>query len=371
MFPELFHAHNFSNAIEKVKAKSLADVEGALHRAFSGNPTDFNDYLAFVSPSAAKYLETMASIAQSITMQRFGKTMQLFMPLYLSNECRSSCLYCGFSFENKIPRKTLKFEELRIEAELISQKGINHILILTGEDYSHTPVEYISDCIQILKEYFSSVAIEVYPLEVAEYEKLINAGADGLVLYQETYDPVAYKKFHIRGVKKDMEYRLSGPDRGGLAGFRKIGLGALLGLSNALGEMYFIGLHAQYMFRKYWRSSIQISLPRMRPAQGDFHSIIPVPDPEFVQYILALRIFLPDAGIVLSTRENPDLRDNLAGIAITTMSAGSRTEPGGYQDSGALEQFATEDKRDVSEIMKMLSDKGIDPVLKDFDRVLS
>ena len=331
---------------------------------------DFEDYLSLVSPEAQYFLEEMATLAAQFTKERFGNTIQIYVPLYLSNECRSSCLYCGFSFENKIPRTTLNQVQLRKEAEILSSKGYQHILILTGEDYSKTPITYIRDSILILREYFSSLSIEIYPLDIPDYKIFIESGADGLALYQETYDKEIYKKYHIRGVKKNMEYRLNGPDRGGIAGFRKLGIGALLGLSNPLGEMYFLGLHASHLFKNYWRSQIQISLPRMRPAEGDFSGVIPVPDRDFVRYLLALRLHFPDLGLVLSTRESPSLRDNLIGLGITQMSAGSKTEPGGYQGVDALEQFQTEDKRSLHELMDVVRKKGYDPVLKDFDRAI-
>jgi 2-iminoacetate synthase len=292
------------------------------------------------------------------------------MPMYLSNECRSSCLYCGFSFENKITRKTLTQEEIQKEAEIISAKGICHILILTGEAYSKTPLDYLIDAVKLLKKYFSSVSIEVYPMDTQDYLQLINAGVDGLTLYQETYDKETYKKYHLRGVKRDMDYRLNGPDRGGLAGFRKIGIGALLGLSNPLGEMFFVGLHASHLMEKYWRTSLQISLPRMRPAEGDFHAVIPVNDREFIRFIFAIRIYFKDTSIALSTREGERLRNNLIGLGITSMSAESKTEPGGYAGSGALEQFETEDKRSVADVMHQIKVKGLDPILKDFDRAI-
>ncbi|MBK8393898.1 MAG: 2-iminoacetate synthase ThiH [Leptospiraceae bacterium] len=367
VFLEKFKLHDFSKSIDIVNAKSKKDVEITLTRLIHSEKLDFSDFISLISPSADFYLEEMASFSKEITEERFGKTILMYMPMYLSNECRSSCLYCGFSFENKIRRKTLSFEEIRLEAEIISQKGIRHILILTGEDYSKTPISYLISSVKILKEYFHSVSIEVYPMDTEDYAQLIDAGVDGLALYQETYDSETYKKYHLRGVKKDMNYRLNGPDRGGIAGFRKIGIGALLGLSNPIGEMYFLGLHATYLLKEYWRTSLQVSLPRMRPTVSDFHQVIPVSDREFLRFIFAIRLYFKDAGIVLSTRENEKLRNNLLGLGITSMSAESKTEPGGYSGSGALEQFETEDKRNVQDVMRYIREKGYDPVLKDFD----
>jgi 2-iminoacetate synthase len=294
VFLDVYNQHDFKSSIELVRAKSRLDVEIVLNKVITSERLEFTDYLALISPNADPYLEGMASLSKEITEERFGKTIQMYMPMYLSNECRSSCVYCGFSFENKIKRKTLNMDEIRKEAEIISAKGIQHILILTGEDYSKTPLSYLIKAVEILKEYFSSVSIEIYPMDTIDYSQLISKGVDGLALYQETYDRDTYKKYHLRGVKKDIEYRLNGPDRGGLAGFRKIGIGALLGLSDPLGEMFFLGLHASYLLKNYWQTSLQISLPRMRPAEGDFHEVISVTDREFLRFIFAFRIYFKD-----------------------------------------------------------------------------
>jgi 2-iminoacetate synthase len=368
-FLNIFHSIEFQNAIDEIHSKEKRDVEIALHNSYLKR-LEWGDYLALISPQADLYLEEMANISKEITLERFGKTIQIYVPLYLSNECRSSCLYCGFSFENKIKRITLTEPQIRKEAEILSKKGYRHILILTGEDYSKTPIEYIMKSVEVLREYFSSISIEIYPLDTEDYKKIIASGSDGLALYQETYDKEIYKMYHIRGVKKNMEYRLDAPDRGGTAGFRRIGIGALLGLSNPLGEMYYLGLHASHLLKNFWKSQIQISLPRMRPAEGDFSDITPVTDREFVRFITAIRIYFRDVGIILSTRESPRFRDNLVGLGVTQMSAGSKTEPGGYQGVKALEQFQTEDKRTLEEIQEMIRKKGFDPVLKDYDRAI-
>lgn len=370
MYTEIFDEISFRDAGEIVRSKTKEDAENALHKSASKLPLTFEDYVSLISPSASVYLEPMAYRAQEIKKERFGNTIQLYMPLYLSNECRSSCLYCGFSYENKIPRKTLNEVEIRQEAEILRKKGIRHLVVLTGEDYGKTNLEYIANAVSILKESFDSIAIEIYPLDTEPYKTLIESGAEALVVYQETYDPEVYAENHYRGIKKNMRYRLDAPDRGGKAGFRRIGLGALLGLSDPLGELYKLGEHAKYLMKEYWRTSFQVSLPRMRPAAGDFQKIIPVSDKEFVRYLFALRISFPDVGLVLSTRESKTLRDNLATLGITHMSVESKTEPGGYSDSGALKQFEIEDNRTIPELVSVLKNLGLDPVFKDFDRAL-
>ncbi len=370
MYTELFEKTSFETGSQIIRSKTKEDVERALHRASLGVSLDFEDYLSLVSPSASSYLEPMAFLSKEIKKERFGNIIQLFMPLYLSNECRSSCLYCGFSYENKIPRKTLTEEEIRKEAEVLQSKGIRHLVILTGEDYSKTNLNYILRAISILREFFDSIAIEIYPLDTDDYRTVIDSGVEALIVYQETYDPEVYAENHYRGIKKNMRYRLEAPDRGGKAGFRRIGLGALLGLSDPLGEMFKLGEHAKYLMGEYWKTSFQISLPRMRPAAGEFQKILPVSNRDFVRYLFALRISFPDIGLVLSTRESANLRDHLSLLGITSISVESKTEPGGYSNSGALKQFEIEDDRSVSEIVSSLKKSGLDPVFKDFDRAL-
>lgn len=367
MYTELFDRSGFSEIRDRVLSKGKVDVESALHSSFSERALSFEEYLALVSPEADSYMEEMAERALHWTRKRFGRIVSLYMPLYLSNTCRSSCVYCGFSFENKIPRKTLSEKEIREEAVAVRSKGIRHILILTGEDYSETNLEYLRAAVRILREYFDSISMEIYPMEKENYEILIQEGVEALVVYQETYDPETYVRYHLRGMKKNMRYRLEAPDRGGLAGFRRIGIGALLGLSDPYGEMFRLGEHAKYLSKEYWRTTIQISLPRMRPAEGEFEPTIFVSDREYVRFLFALRLFLPDCGLVQSTRESIRLRDHLAGMPITQMSVESRTDPGGYSGGSELKQFEIEDTRKIPEFVEMLKKKGIETVYKDFD----
>ena len=370
-FSELHSSLNTNQIKDKLASVNDTEILITLEKAKAKLKLDFNDYLNLISPQAIFYLEELAQIAKQITEERFGKTIQLFMPMYLSNHCRSSCLYCGFSFENKIKRKTLSEEEIHSEAQALFKKGIKHILILTGEDYSNTSIEYIKKAIIILKEYFPSISIEIYPLNTNEYEELISAGADSLILYQETYLEEVYKKYHIRGVKKNMEYRLNGPDRGAKANFRKIGLGALLGLADPFVELYFLGRHAEHLLKNYWKTNIQFSLPRMRPNASNFNEIILISDKLFLQFIFALRIYFQDSPIILSTRESRKIRNNLIGLGVTTYSAESRTDPGGYSIGDELVQFEIEDNRSLNEIIDLIRSKGYDPVIKDFDKSLT
>jgi 2-iminoacetate synthase len=359
------HASNRSGKVVPAahSGYSTDDARRALD-AEPGRLTD-EELKALLSPAADPLLEEIAVRARDITRRRFGNTIQLYAPLYLSNECRSSCTYCGFSHENRIRRKTLTEEEILREADYLYREGIRHILLLTGEDYHHTPLSYISGAASLIGDRFASIGVEVYPLKEEEYATLRNSGVDSLTVYQETYDPERYAEVHRRGVKKRMRFRLECPDRGGAAGMRRIAIGALLGLSDPAAEVYMVARHARHLMRNYWRTQISVSLPRLRFAEG-FEKVPGIPDRMFVRLLSALRLYLPDAGILLSTRETPGMRDNLAGLCVTTMSAGSRTDPGGYTGESGSRQFDIEDTRSVSAIRAMLIKRGLDPVCVDW-----
>ncbi len=352
---------------------SSRDVEAAL----SAEPGQLSgrQLMSLLSPVADEYLEDMARIARDVTRKRFGNVILLYAPLYLSNECRSGCTYCGFSNENDIERVTLSIEEAVKDSSVLYERGIRHILLLTGEDLKNAPVSYIGEVSSKLSQKFPGIGIEVYPLKEDEYSILRRKGVDSLTLYQETYDPHAYKTHHLRGMKTRMEYRLDAPDRAGRAGFRKIGIGSLLGLSDPAAEMFFTAIHAKYLMKHYWRTQVLIGFPRLRPASG-LGNVPVLPDRMFVRFMNAMRIFLPDAGLVLSTRESRRMRDNMAGICITQMSAASRTDPGGYgsepasDDTPAGEQFHVEDDRSVEEITAMLEARGLEPVFVDWSSLM-
>jgi 2-iminoacetate synthase len=329
----------------------------------------FEDFAILISPAAGPFLENIAQRAQVYTRRRFGQTMQLFAPLYLSNECTNVCVYCGFNRKNRIKRKTLSVDEIKREAAGLQQRGFNHILLVCGEAPSAVSLAFLEDAIRIFHDNFASVSLEIYPQEKEEYRRLMRAGADGLVLYQETYLPLAYSVFHPSGKKADFSGRLQAMENAGAAGFHRLGIGALLGLAPWRQDALRLARHAAYLQDRYWRSFLTVSFPRLREAPGNFTVPFPVSDTELVQLICALRLFLPDAGMVLSTRESPWFRDHLAGIGITSFSAESKTAPGGYAEaSEAGEQFHISDSRPLVEIKAMLSEKGFDPVSKDWDR---
>jgi len=350
----------------------LAEIEAmtpvAVQRALASEQLDNRDFMALLSPAAENFLEEMAQKAHAITLRRFGRTILLYAPIYLSNECHNGCLYCGFSVHNKVPRRTLTLDEIERDALILHSQGFRHILLLTGEAPGMIGNDFIAAAAQRIRPLFSSIGIEVYPMETDGYRAMVEAGIDALTIYQETYDPELYAHLHPSGRKRDYRFRLETPERGGAAGLRRIGLGFLLGLGNFRSEAFFAGLHGRYLAHHYWRTLLTVSFPRLRPAEGGFQPPNPVSDRQFVQLMCAMRLLLHDAGLVLSTRESAELRDNLLPLGITQMSAGSCTAPGGYaeQDS-ATEQFAIDDDRTPAEIAEVLRSHGYDPVWKDWD----
>ena len=328
-----------------------------------------DDFARLLNPDmSAEQLERMALRAQQITRQRFGRTILLYAPLYLSNECLNGCLYCGFNAENELPRKTLNFKEVEREARHLHGQGFRHLLLLTGEAPQSADVDYLEQAVKVVKPYCGSISIEVFPMSTADYGRMVAAGVDGLTLYQETYDQQLYQSLHPYGPKSDYDYRLLAPERAGEAGMRRIGIGSLLGLGNSLSDLFYSGLHARYLMKCFWKTLVTLSFPRLRPAPGGFTPQHVVSDRQLTQFICALRLLLPDAGLVLSTRESAALRDNLLPLGITQMSAGSCTAPGGYgehSDEGG--QFRINDDRSPAEIEQLLKAAGYDPVWKDWD----
>ncbi|GIV30358.1 MAG: thiamine biosynthesis protein ThiH [Bacteroidia bacterium] len=353
-----------SNEIEKID-------DARVERALAAKYRNLEDFMALLSPAAVKYLPYMLQEAGQITAQRFGKTVQIFIPMYLSNTCTNICTYCGFSFSNKLPRKILTKHEIEKEIEYIKQWPFEHILLVTGEDNHKVGVEYLLDVLPLFKQNFSQVSIEVQPLDTEEYEKLHQAGVYAVLVYQETYHESTYKKVHPKGKKSNIRFRLETPDRIGRAGMHKIGLGVLLGLDDWRADSYFNALHIDYLQNRYWKAKYSVSFPRIRPHEGD-KNFVPqnVTDKNLVQLIAAYRLWNPDLELSLSTRENKNIRDNAFMFGITSMSAFSKTNPGGYAvEPDALEQFSTEDQRKPEEIARMIQEKGYDPVWKDWDFV--
>ena len=344
-------------------------------------------------PKTDAELEAMAQASQSLTLKHFGRAMRLFAPLYLSNECINSCKYCGFARENAILRVTLDIGQVLNEARHLTKEGFRNILLVAGEHPKFVSNGYLEQCVKTLTAEIPGISLEVGPMETADYIPLVKAGAEGLVVYQETYHRPTYAEMHTFGPKKDFDWRLDCPERAYDAGFRRIGIAPLFGLWEWREEALSLAFHAEYLFKKCWKAHLTLSLPRLRPAAGNFHPRFHMSDRDFVQLVCALRITFPQAGLVLSTRESATLRDALVPLGITMMSAGSHTEPGGYTGQGketlhqtvrgkkvegeilppdaiATEQFAIADVRSAEDIAAVLRRKGFEPVWKDWDKAI-
>lgn len=355
-----FNSFDFEGFFNQAKA---SDIERILHQESLSEL----DFLLLLSREAFKHIEALAQKAHQVTLRNFGRAVYLYAPLYLSNYCENDCVYCGFKRSNAITRKKLTFTELTQEAKQIAGTGIRQILLLTGESRAQSPVAYIKECVSLLREYFSSVSIEIYPLHTNEYAELIAAGVDGLTIYQETYDEQLYSKLHLKGPKSDYHFRLDSPQRAAEARMRQLNIGALLGLSEFRKEVFLIGLHAYWLQQHFPGAEIGVSLPRIQPQIGNFSPEHPLNDRDLTQALIAVRIFMPRAGITISTRENSLLRNNLIGLGVTRLSAGSRTEVGGYALLEKTEgQFEISDHSSVDEVRQMVYQKGYQPVFKDW-----
>jgi 2-iminoacetate synthase len=366
-FKDIFAQYKWEDIKDFIYSTKPHQVKEVLQK----NELTPNDFAILISPAAKTFLPQMIQKSQYLTRQRFGKNIWLFAPLYLSNECKNICTYCGFSFNNKIPRKTLNDNEIRQEAEFLKKKGFEHVLIVTGEDNQNVHVDYLSNAIDILKNYFSNISIEVQPLEYEEYQLLAQKNIYAVLVYQETYNINNYKQYHPKGKKNNFYYRLETPDRIGKAEIHKIGLGVLLGLEDWRVDSFFTALHLNYLQKKYWKSRFSISFPRIRPAIGAIQENIHIQDEELKQLVCAYRIFNPDVELSLSTRERAEFRDELVDIGFTTMSAESKTNPGGYTiEPTSLEQFEIDDHRSLEEIIQVLKNKGLEAVFKDWEYAL-
>ncbi|MGA2603797.1 MAG: 2-iminoacetate synthase ThiH [Verrucomicrobiia bacterium] len=379
---------------------TLTDVESALARSeASGKRVSLTDFAALISPVAAQphYLEAMAQRSHDLTVKHFGRVMRFFAPLYVSNECINVCKYCGFSRDNPILRVTLTVDQVVAEARYLREQGFRHILLVAGEHPHFVSEHYLRDCVARLHPEWPSISLEVGPLETAQYTPIVQAGGEGLVVYQETYDRAVYDAMHVSGPKKDFSWRLETPERAYAAGCKRLGIGALLGLAPWRAEAIALAAHAAYLLKKCWMAQLTISAPRLRPAAGEFEPLVNMTDRELVQFVCALRIAFPEVGLVLSTRESAKLRDHLIPLGITLMSAGSHTEPGGYTGQGreklhltkggrmvrpdlpmiqsegehATVQFEIADERSPAEVAARLQQLKYEPVWKDWEGALN
>lgn len=364
-FKHTFEQYSWDSIQEKIYKTTSKEVEQALAKS----KRNLDDFLVLISPAAQPYLEQMAQLSHELTKKRFGKTIQMYAPLYLSNECQNICTYCGFSLDNKIKRKTLTDSEIKLEAEALKKAGFDHVLLVTGEANYTVNINYFLNAIDQIKEQFSIISVEVQPLSTEEYEQLHQAGVYSVLVYQETYHKEAYKQYHTKGKKSNFDFRLETPDRVGSAGIHKIGLGVLLGLEDWRTDSFFNALHLDYLQKTYWQTKYSVSFPRLRPAEGIIEPNFIMDDKDLTQLICAYRLWNEDLEISISTRENEKFRNNIIPIGTTSMSAGSKTNPGGYVvDPQSLEQFEISDERSSFEIASIISKSGYEPVWKDWDK---
>ncbi len=367
-FNDLFQQYNWDDTRKSIYDKTTSDVQ----RALSAEQRTLEDFKALVSPAAAPYLEEMAVLSQQITQKRFGKTIQMYVPLYLSNECNNICTYCGFSLDNKLRRKTLNAVEVMQEVAAIKDMGFDHVLLVTGEANQTVHVEYFEKVLDLIRPHFSHISMEVQPLDTSDYSTLREKGLNTVLVYQETYHQEDYRKHHPKGKKSNFQYRLETPDRLGQAGIHKMGLGVLIGLEDWRTDSFFTALHLSYLEKKYWQSKYSLSFPRLRPFSGGLEPKVEMKDRELVQLICAYRLLNEEIELSISTRESPTFRNNIIKLGITAMSAGSKTNPGGYAvEPESLEQFEISDDRNTAEIARIIRKQGYEPVWKDWDNCLS
>lgn len=395
-FVSAFNALPLERLLDRARSANAAAVSESLCRGDHA----LADFANLISPEAGRRLEEMGRQARALTRQRFGRVIRLFAPLYLSNECINNCRYCGFSRDNPILRVTLSVGEVLAEARALMAQGFRNLLLVSGEHPRFVSNGYLRDCVAALHEETPGVSLEVGPLETEDYRPLVEAGAEGLVVYQETYDREVYAAMHTSGPKRNFDWRLETPERAHAAGFRRLGIGALYGLADWRAEAICVAAHAWHLLRHCWKAQITISVPRLRPCAGSFQPLTQLSDREMVQLICAFRLMFPDVGLVLSTREPARLRDGLLPLGITLASAGSHTEPGGYTGAGsdhvhrtergrivelgasewaevagaapaATGQFNIADERPADEVAERIRALGYEPVWKDWDNVLS
>ena len=367
MFSDELEKYDWDETTARISAKTAADVE----RALSARNPGIEDFMALISPAAAPYLEQMALRSRELTQMRFGRTIGMYIPLYITNSCTNSCVYCGFNRHNKFPRVVLTPAEIENECKAIRELGpFENLLLVTGENPRVAGTDYLEEALRVCRPYFSNLTIEVMPLPAEDYRRLTESGLNGVVCFQETYHRERYKTYHPAGMKTNFEWRVNGFDRMGQAGVHKIGMGVLIGLEDWRTDVTMMARHLLYLRKNYWRTRYSVNFPRMRPSEGHFQPNVVMSDRELAQLTFAFRIFDHDVDISFSTRECPEFRNNIATLGATSMSAGSKTEPGGYHTyPQALEQFSVSDERTPAQVESDLKARGVEVVWKDWDKI--
>lgn len=366
MFSDEIKQYNWDDTSRAIASKTARDVEIAL----SKEHLSIDDFMALISPAAVPYIEPMAQLSHRYTLERFGKTISLYIPLYVSNACTNHCVYCGFNHDNPMRRVTLTMEQVKAECEAIRSLGpFENLLIVSGEFPTLNGVNYLENVLLVARPYFNNLTIEVMPMKERDYHRLTQSGLNGVVCFQETYNQANYKNYHPRGMKSIYEWRLNGFDRMGAAGVHKIGMGVLIGLEDWRTDVTMMARHLRYLRRNYWQTRYSINFPRMCPSEGGYQPKMVMSDKELAQLTFAFRIFDHDVDISYSTRENPTFRANMMKLGVTSMSAGSKTEPGGYVSTpDALEQFTVSDERTPQQVAAEIRALGYEAVWKDWDK---
>lgn len=376
------NSHGFADEIDRwswektgeaIKSVTESDVRRVLAKAEANREQlTPDDFICLISPAATPFLEKMAELSRRFTLERYGKTISLYIPMYVSNACANACVYCGFNHNNKFERTVLTKEQVEAECDAIKKLGpFDNLLIVSGEFPALCGVEYFRECVTVARKKFNNISLEVQPLKSREYKELADAGLYGVVCFQETYNRENYKKYHPRGMKSIYHWRLNGYDRMGKAGIHKIGMGVLLGLEEWRTDVTFMARHLRYLQKHYWKTRYSVNFPRLCPSESGYQPNCVVTDVDLAQLTFAFRIFDHDVDISYSTRENPKFRDNMIRLGVTSMSAGSKTEPGGYASTPeALKQFDVTDERTPAMVTESIRKTGYDPVWKDWDTCL-
>ena len=367
MFYDEIKKYDWDDTTRRIASMTARDVEAALDK----EQPDVNDFMALISPAGADYIEPMARLSRRYTQERFGKTISMYIPMYITNSCANACVYCGFNRNNPFRRTILTMEQIEEECKAIRRLGpFENLLIVTGENPAKAGIDYLEQALHTCRPYFSNLSIEVQPLKSEDYYRLTQSGLNGVVCFQETYNEANYKKYHPVGMKSIYDWRLNGYDRMGQAGVHKIGMGVLIGLEDWRTDVTMMARHLRYLRKNYWKTKFSVNFPRMRPSKGGFQPNVVMSDKELAQLTFAFRIFDHDVDISYSTRENPAFRENMMQLGVTSMSAGSKTDPGGYAVTpDSLEQFEVSDDRSPNVVAESIRRLGYETVWKDWDKI--
>ena len=367
MFSDELKKYDWDETTDFILSRNASHVRAALRK----DHLSIEDFMALVSPAAAPFLEEMAQLSHRYTLERFGKTISMYIPMYVSNACTNHCVYCGFNHSNPLERVTLTMDQVKAECEAIRRLGpFENLLIVSGEFPTLNGVDYLEEVLHVCRPYFNNLTIEVMPMKTENYARLVKSGLNGVVCFQETYNAANYRNYHPKGMKSIFDWRVNGFDRMGQAGVHKIGMGVHIGLEDWRTDLTMLARHLRYLRKNYWRTRYSVNFPRMCPAEGGYQPKVVMTDRELAQVTFAFRIFDHDVDISYSTREDPTFRANMMKLGVTSMSAGSKTEPGGYVSTpDALEQFEVSDPRSPEAVAADIRRLGYEAVWKDWDKV--